>query len=214
MVEGNFYHFFNFWRPAVVCVAPATGEKSIIPCASTFVNIKFAQKINQMPPEILSFAQTKKILKKNKKTLAFFKPIAYNNTCKEQTTTIEKEIGWGMDKRINYLMGLDTETCNGIVTDDKLAPTCNVIQRSDCITKTIIVAFILCLIGASAFAAIKVNEFNNRPTFDALAAVSIDGCVEGYDGLGYVVDNNIVYSIPDDITEIYKDSKNYKKIRS
>ena len=25
-----------------------------------------------------------------------------------------------MDKRINYLIGLDTETCNGIMTDDKL----------------------------------------------------------------------------------------------
>ena len=25
-----------------------------------------------------------------------------------------------MDKRINYLIGLDTETCNGIVTGDKL----------------------------------------------------------------------------------------------
>ena len=25
-----------------------------------------------------------------------------------------------MDKRINYLMGLDTETCNGILVDDKL----------------------------------------------------------------------------------------------
>ena len=25
-----------------------------------------------------------------------------------------------MDKRIKYLMGIDTETCNGIVTDDKL----------------------------------------------------------------------------------------------
>lgn len=25
-----------------------------------------------------------------------------------------------MDRRINYLMGLDTETCNGLVIDDKL----------------------------------------------------------------------------------------------
>jgi len=25
-----------------------------------------------------------------------------------------------LDRRINYLMGLDTETCNGIITDDKL----------------------------------------------------------------------------------------------
>ena len=25
-----------------------------------------------------------------------------------------------MDKRINYLIGLDTETCNGILTNDKL----------------------------------------------------------------------------------------------
>ena len=81
----------------------------------------------------------------------------------------------------------------------------------DAITKTIILVFILCLIGAGVFVGIKVNEINNRPTFDALAAVEIDGCVEGYDGLGYIVDDKIVYSIPDDITEIYKDSKNYKK---
>ncbi|MBR3183803.1 MAG: hypothetical protein IKI86_04170 [Firmicutes bacterium] len=81
----------------------------------------------------------------------------------------------------------------------------------DAITKTIILVFILCLIGAGVFVGIKVNEINNRPTFDALAAVEIDGCVEGYDGLGYVVQDKIVYNIPDDITEIYKDSKNYKK---
>ena len=81
----------------------------------------------------------------------------------------------------------------------------------DAITKTVIVLFVLALIVAGAFVAVKVNEFNNRPTFDALAAVEIDGCVEGYDGMGYVVDNKITYSIPDDITEIYKDSKNYKK---
>lgn len=81
----------------------------------------------------------------------------------------------------------------------------------DAITKTIILVFILALIAAGAFVAIKVKEINNRPTFDALAAVEIEGCVEGYDGYGRIVDDKIVYSIPDDITEIYKDSKNYKK---
>lgn len=81
----------------------------------------------------------------------------------------------------------------------------------DALTKTIIVLFIFALIGIGGFTAIKVNEFNNRPVFNALDAVSIEGCVEGYDGLGYIVDKKIVYSVPDEITEIYKTSKNYKK---
>ena len=81
----------------------------------------------------------------------------------------------------------------------------------DAITKTIIVLFIIALIGLAGFTAVKVNEFNNRPTFNALESVEIKGCVEGYDGLGYVNRDKIVYSAPDDITEIYKDSKNYKK---
>ena len=81
----------------------------------------------------------------------------------------------------------------------------------DAITKTIIVLFIIALIGLAGFTAVKVNEFNNRPTFNALESVEIKGCVEGYDGLGYVNRDKIVYSTPDDITEIYKDSKNYKK---
>ncbi len=81
----------------------------------------------------------------------------------------------------------------------------------DAITKTIIVLFIIALIGLAAFTAVKVNEFNNRPTFDALEAVDITGCVTGYDGMGYVDQDKVVYTVPDDITEIYKNSKNYKK---
>ena len=83
----------------------------------------------------------------------------------------------------------------------------------DAITKTIIVLFIIALIGLAGFTAVKVNEFNNRPTFNALESVEIKGCVEGYDGLGFVNPDKIVYSAPDDITEIYKDSKNYKKTK-
>lgn len=81
----------------------------------------------------------------------------------------------------------------------------------DAITKTIIALFIIALIGIGCFTAVKINEFNNRPVFNALDAVEIEGCVEGYDGLGYIVDKKIVYSIPDLVTEIYSSSKNYKK---
>ncbi len=83
----------------------------------------------------------------------------------------------------------------------------------DAITKTIIALFIIALVGIGCFTAVKVNEFNNRPVFNALNAVEIKDCVEGYDGLGYIVDKKIVYSVPEDITDIYKDSKNYKKTK-
>ena len=81
----------------------------------------------------------------------------------------------------------------------------------DAVTKVIILLFVLALIGVGSFTGLRAKEFNNRPVFDALAVVNIAGCVDGYDGMGYVVDNKITYSIPDSIIDIYKDSENYKK---
>ena len=83
----------------------------------------------------------------------------------------------------------------------------------DAITKTIIVLFIIALIGIAGFTAVKVKEYNSRPVFNALEAVESKGCVEGYDGLGYVNSDKVVYSVPEDIIEIYKNSKNYKKTK-
>ncbi len=83
----------------------------------------------------------------------------------------------------------------------------------DTLTKTLIAVFILGLIVAAVFIGLKVTEIQNRPTFNVIEAVDMTDCVKGYDGLGYIDETRIVYNLPEDIIEVYKDSKNYKKTK-
>lgn len=102
------FHFYE--RPAPACSTPARAVFPVYHAASLFVNRKFVQIFSSPDPEIC--ANFLKIL------LAFPSAIPYNNNCQEENTTTERKNE--LDKRIKYLMGLDTETANGLVVDDKL----------------------------------------------------------------------------------------------
>ena len=78
------------------------------------------------------------------------------------------------------------------------------------ITKFVIAAFILCIIGFGFYGYLKVEEYNGRPEVNVLDAVDVGDLVKGYDGLGYLDNSEIGNSLPSDITEILKTGKNYK----
>ena len=81
----------------------------------------------------------------------------------------------------------------------------------DYITKAIIVIFILAIIATGAYSALKENEYRNRPGYDFLSDVDISPAISGYDGMGYVDEDLIAYTIPEDVTEILSTGNNYKQ---
>ena len=83
----------------------------------------------------------------------------------------------------------------------------------DTITKIIIALFVICLLAVGGLSAVKEAEYRNRPSFSFLDKVEIAQAITGYDSLGYVDPDLVEYGLPDDVTEILKDSKNYKKSR-
>ena len=83
----------------------------------------------------------------------------------------------------------------------------------DVLTKLVIAAFVLALIGAGTYTGLKADEFNNRPVYNVLDGVDITSCVTGYNGMGYVDEEQVVYTNPKNVADILRTSKNYKESR-
>ncbi len=83
----------------------------------------------------------------------------------------------------------------------------------DAVTKVLILLLVIGIAASSGYISLKAKEFDQRPVFDVLEAVDITDCVVGYDGLAYVDPEKVIYNLPEDITEIYQTSPNYKEGR-
>ena len=111
---------------------------------------------------------------------------------------------------VNAEPGADLAAGSGEAQDtDQAAGRRSSVSILDMITRSLIVAGVIALVVLGVKIWGIVDEFRNRPTYDVLSGIDISQAITGYDGLGYVDEDMISRTVPEDFLEIYKKSSNY-----